>query len=104
MPQAEAPRRRGRRALELGRGWPSASTIYRTIARRDLNTPKLVRTVWGLAGRLRHRSKRRLHAGIRRGGTTRSREATPLSERPGRGRLPLAPGRLEGRHHGGPQR
>lgn len=94
---------KGRRALELGRGWSSASSIYRAIARRDLNTPKLVRTVRGLAGRLRHRDKRRHHAGVRRGGATRFREATPISERPGRGRLPLAPGRLGGQHHGGPR-
>ena len=72
----------GRRSLELGRGWPLVSTIYRAIAHRDPNTPELVRTVRGLAGRLRHRGKRRHHAGVRRGGAARSREATPISERP----------------------
>lgn len=57
----------GRAALELGRGWPSASTIYRV-----LDTPELARTARGLAGRLRHKGKRRHRAGARRRGEARS--------------------------------
>lgn len=49
----------GRLALE---GGPRVSkdTIYRAIRRRDLDTPELARTARGLAGRLRHKGKRRL--------------------------------------------
>lgn len=72
----------GRAALELGRGWPSASTIYRAIARRDLDTPELARTARGLAGRLRHRGKRRHRAGGPEERRGKMPGATPISERP----------------------
>lgn len=52
----------GRIALEGG-GAVSASTIRRAIARRELDTPGLRRTRRGLAGKLRHKGKRRHRRG-----------------------------------------
>ena len=72
----------GRLALEEGREVVSGSTIRRAIARRELDTPELRRTRRGLAGRLRHRGKRRHRRGEeeRRGKFPIPHE---ISERPG---------------------
>ena len=71
----------GRIALETGARPVSRSTIYRAIARRELDTPELARTARGIAGRLRHRGKRRRRAGEeeRRG---KIRAPHELAERP----------------------
>lgn len=71
----------GRLALEGAGPSVSASTIYRAIDDRLLDTPGLRRTGRGMAGRLRHRGKRRHRAGEeeRRGKFEVPHE---LSERP----------------------
>ena len=72
----------GRISLERGREAVSGSTIRRAIARRELDTPELRRTARGLAGRLRHRGKRRHRRGE---GERRGRFPIPheICERPG---------------------
>lgn len=71
----------GRIRLETGRAAVSASTIYRAINGRRLDTPELARTSRGIAGRLRHKGKRRRRRGEgeRRGKAPVDRE---ISERP----------------------
>lgn len=72
----------GRVALEAPGSRVSASTIYRAIGARELDTPELRRTARGLRGRLRHKGKRRHRAGgpeERRGKVPGMR---PISERP----------------------
>lgn len=80
----------GRIALETGRPAVSASTIYRAVAGRRLDTPALAGTARGIASRLRHGGKRRHRRGEeeRRGKIPVDHE---ISERPpeadGRSRL-----------------
>lgn len=85
----------GRLALEAGASPVSRSTIYRAIARRELDTPELARTARGIAGRLRHRGERRHRSGEeeRRG---KIRAPHEISECRG-GRQTGAPGSATGR-------
>lgn len=71
----------GRLRLETGRRRVSASTIYRAINDRRLDTPEMRRTRRGMRGRLRHHGKRRHRRGERerRGKIRVSHE---LAERP----------------------
>lgn len=53
----------GRLALETGARPVSCATIYRAVRERLLDTPELSGTRRGLAGRLRHKGRRRHRAG-----------------------------------------
>ena len=85
----------GRLRLERGRGVVSASTIYRAVNDRRLDTPELARTARGMRGRLRHRGKRRRRRGE---GETRGkiRVSHELSERPAEADRRERPGDWEG--------
>lgn len=81
--------------LERGRGVVSASTIYRAVNGRRLDTPELRGTARGMRARLRRRGKRRRRRGEEeRGG--KIRVSHELSERPGEACRRERPGDWEG--------
>ena len=72
----------GRVALEAPGARAPASTIYRAVNARELDTPDLRRTARGLRGRLRHRGKPRHRAGGPEERRGKVPGMHPISERP----------------------